>query len=390
MGEHLKSIALTSALLIPVAFIPSVARANDPPPPPLPTCTNGLAAAVQRAVSLRPFAPSGGIVPGTVSTSIVPGAPANPGGTPSTPTPYGATPAYCLVTFTFSSGASGPSATVPPSDTNAGVPYPAYSVGETQMVEIGIALPLNSADGGSGGIEGDWTGGMMTTGGSGSSGEKPLSAETPYTEGLDDTGSPGYAIRQGFIATMTDTGQIAAAAANASAADWFLTTASESPPNAIVYGPIADWLYRGTHYGKEWGDAIARAYYGKSPRLHYYNGCSGGGNQGMGQLQNYGDEYDGLLIGAPAYRWNQLSLSQLWPALVWKKLVQLGGTVPTSAQQSALNAAITAACDVDTKFPGGLDSAADGIVQDPRLCALHFSAHANVCGVTGAPASPAA
>jgi hypothetical protein len=372
------------ALPVAMAFVLTAAQAKSPPPPP-PTCLAGLASDVQRIVS--PLLP-GSIVSGTLSTAIVPPAAANPGGTPGTPTPFGATPAYCLVTFTYSTGASGTDATVPPSPTNAGVPYPAYSVGETQKVEIAIALPLNAADGGAGAVEGNWTGGMMTTGGSGSSGEAPLSAETPYTEGLDFTADPGYAIRQGFIATMTDTGQIAAAAANDGSANWFLTTATQSPPNAIVYGPIADWLYRGTHYGKLWGDAIAGVYYGKAPSLHYYNGCSGGGNQGMGQLQNYGDEYDGLLIGAPAYRWNQLSLSQLWPALVWKKLVQQGGTVPTAAQQSALNAAVTGACDVDAHFPGGLDSVADGIVQDPRLCVLHFSARANVCGVNGAPAAP--
>jgi hypothetical protein len=372
------------AFPVAMAFVLTAAQAKSPPPPP-PTCLAGLASDVQRIVS--PLLP-GSIVSGTLSTAIVPPAAANPGGTPGTPTPFGATPAYCLVTFTYSTGASGTDATVPPSPTNAGVPYPAYSVGETQKVEIAIALPLNAADGGAGAVEGNWTGGMMTTGGSGSSGEAPLSAETPYTEGLDFTADPGYAIRQGFIATMTDTGQIAAAAANDGSANWFLTTATQSPPNAIVYGPIADWLYRGTHYGKLWGDAIAGVYYGKAPSLHYYNGCSGGGNQGMGQLQNYGDEYDGLLIGAPAYRWNQLSLSQLWPALVWKKLVQQGGTVPTAAQQSALNAAVTGACDVDAHFPGGLDSVVDGIVQDPRLCVLHFSARANVCGVNGAPAAP--
>lgn len=380
-----RATAWALAALAAAAFAPAPTLAQNAPPLP-PTCLAGLAAEVQRIVS--PSLP-GSIVAGTLTTSMVPAAAANPGGTPGTPTPFGPTPAYCLVSFTYSTGASGPDATARPSATNAGVPFPAYSVGETPQVEIAVALPLSAADGGTGGVEGNWTGGMMTTGGSGSSGEAPLGAETPYTDGLDFTADPSYAIRQGFIATMTDTGQIAAAAANDGSANWILTTAAESPPDAILFGPIADWLYRGTHYGKLWGDAIAVAYYGKSPKLHYYNGCSGGGNQGMGQLQNFGDEYDGFLIGAPAYRWNQLSLSQLWPALVLKKLVQKGGTVPTPAQQSALNAAVTAACDVTTGVPGGLDAVADGIVQDARLCALHFSAGANVCGAKGAPAAPA-
>jgi len=66
---------------------------------------------------------------------------------------------------------------------------------------------------------------------------------------------------------------------------------------------------------------------------------------------------------------------------VLKKLVQQGGTLPTSAQISAANAAATAACDIQ-----GKDTLADGVVADPRACT--FSATANICGTPGAPLPP--
>jgi hypothetical protein len=263
-----------------------------------------------------------------------------------------------------------------------GVPYPAYNAGETQAIEIQISLPLSAADGGSGGIEGNFAGGILTGGSPGSSGSLSWAA---FEEGID-MGGPAYAIRQGFIGTETDDGETAAAAANSGSTNFAITPSTSTVPNKIAYGAVADWIYRGTHYGKEWGDAIAKVYYSKSAKLHYYNGCSGGGNMGMGQLQNYGDEYDGILIGAPAYRWQQFRLADSWPYLVMKKLVQLDGPAAllTTAQQANLNTAVLATCDVE-----GTDTVADGLIADPRVCTLNFTAQSQVCGVAGAPAAPA-
>ena len=92
----------------------------------------------------------------------------------------------------------------------------------------------------------------------------------------------------------------------------------------MALGTIADWEYRATHIGKQFALSLATAYYGKAPSRSYYNGCSGGGDLGMGQLQNFGDEYDGFLIGAPAYYWQQFRLADSWPQIVLKKLVQPG------------------------------------------------------------------
>src|SRR5439155_15711589 len=65
------------------------------------------------------------------------------------PTPHAA---YCNVQITYSAR-SGPAA--------------GYDVGQSQAIRIGIGLPLNSADGGSGGVQGAWNGKLQNLGGGG-------------------------------------------------------------------------------------------------------------------------------------------------------------------------------------------------------------------------------
>jgi hypothetical protein len=308
------------------------------------------------------------------------------------PTPEGATPAYCQVAFVYSSGANGPNATVPPSATNAGVPYPAYNVGQTQEIEILIALPLNSMDcGGNGGcdpngVNGNWIGGVMTSGGAGMSAGTGVSG---YGDGLNNEDA-GYPIRYGYVSTISDCGESAAGLFNqgVSGSSSFAIISSGILAGKLAHGTIADWTYRGTHYSQQWGDVLAEAYYGKGkPKRHYYNGASGGGQQGMGQLQNFGNLYDGFLIGAPAYHWQQFRQSDSWGALVFRKLVQGGQALPTTAQNTALQAAVLALCGEGNTADGGT-GVADGIIADTRLCQRSFTAQSLVCGVAGAPASP--
>jgi hypothetical protein len=101
----------------------------------------------------------------------------------------------------------------------------------------------------------------------------------------------------------------------------------------------------------------------------------------MGQLQKYGDEYDGFLIGAPAFYWQQFRLADSYPYLVVNaRLTPLGKNL-TSGQISAANTSAIAVCDRQR-----LDKVADGIIADPRSCT--FSATANICGNPNAPSPP--
>ena len=353
-------ITLAAGLMIGV--VPGLAGAAT-----LPTC------AQLSASPAYGFVGNPKIVSGTLITAIIPPAPAVPGSTIPTPpfggtspTPTPATPAYCQVDFTYASGLAGPA--------------DGYDVGQVQKIQVRIVLPLSEADGGSTGsvpnsfdggrvprtIQGNWLGKLFVSASPGTSGTISMA---PFSEGLNG-GDQSYPIRLGYVASMTDTGQHNPP---------FVLIASGSLANTLDQGTITDWVHRSTHYGKLWATRLSQTYYGKPPTRVYYNGISGSGNEGMGQLMHYGDEYDGVLIGAPAFYWDQFALAFTWPYVVFKKMVQQGGTMPTNGQETALTAAVFAACD-------SLDGVTDGIINDPRVC--DFKATANICGQPGAPAAP--
>jgi Tannase and feruloyl esterase len=296
------------------------------------------------------------IVAATLTAAIIPAVPAVPPNPPGQPTATPPTPAYCQVNFTYGSGLAGPAN--------------GYDVGQAQQIKIRISLPLSLADGGSGAVQGNWIGKNMISAGAGSSGS--VTSWANYAEGLNHDTGPVYAIRLGYVGSSTDTGQ---------GNPPFGVIQTGPLAHSLAVGTITDWAYRATHYGKQWGLALAQTYYGSLPTRSYYNGCSGGGNEAMGQLQNFGNEYDGFLIGAPAYYWQQFRLADSYPFLVVKaKLTPLGKTL-TAGQISAANIAAIAACDRER-----MDKVGDGVIADPRACT--FSASANVCGNPSAPATP--
>jgi hypothetical protein len=326
----------------------------------VPTAGQAAPTASCTALATNPtFGLAGGnpnIIAGTLTAVIVPAAPASSVTSSSTPDPTPATPAYCQVNFTYTTGQSGPA--------------DGYDVGQIPQIKIQVTLPLNSVDAGTGGtVNGGWGGKIMV---SGSAGASTSLSPTTYDEGLNFS-QVGYPIRLGYVGAISDNGNISRTTVP------LITSGAQA--GQIATGPINDWTHLGTHYAKQWAVSLANTYYGSAPTRVYYNGCSGGGNMGMGQLMNYGNEYDGFVIGAPAYYWQQFRLADSWPQLVFKKLVQQGGALPTNAQFSAASTAAIAACDVM-----GLDTVADGLVADSRACT--FSAKANVCGISTAPAAP--
>ncbi|KAG7879742.1 hypothetical protein KL938_003795 [Ogataea parapolymorpha] len=112
------------------------------------------------------------------------------------------------------------------------------------------------------------------------------------------------------------------------------------------------------------GKYLAREFYGlaQDEKLYtYFEGCSDGGREAMSQVQRWGDEYYGVIAGAPAFRFAQQQVLHVFPATVEHTL---GYYPPTCELEKIVNATIEA-CD-------GLDGRVDGVISRTDSCALQF------------------
>ena len=97
---------------------------------------------------------------------------------------------------------------------------------------------------------------------------------------------------------------------------------------------------------------VIEIYYGERPRHTYFSGCSNGGRGALNAAAKYGNEYDGVIAGAP---------SRNVPGLVaaWARAAQQ--VPPPPAKLTTMYRAQVALCDSD-------DGLADGIVSNPATC----------------------
>ncbi len=121
---------------------------------------------------------------------------------------------------------------------------------------------------------------------------------------------------------------------------------------------IVDYAYRSVHEMTVTSKALIRKFYGKPPRLSYWNGCSTGGRQGLMEAQRYPEDYDGIVAGAPANYHSHLHVSDL---AVTVPILKNSERNVSRAKLEMLNRAVMNACD-------GLDGVKDGILNDPRAC----------------------
>ena len=223
-----------------------------------------------------------------------------------------------------------------------------YGTNAAQNVTIRVGLPLNSFDGGIGGVEGAWNGRTQGVGGGGCAGN--LNVTEP--------------VNAGYVGSGTDTGHVGGDC-----------TPGVNEDGTYNIQFIQDFIRNAIKAQVLFSKAIARTYYGRRPAYDYWNGCSTGGRQGYLLAQELGGELDGILANAPAMYWTRFQTAQMWGQIVMKDLV---GAPIATAKLSQATASAVAACDVR-------DGVADGVIDDPRTC--HFSAAANVCGTPTAPAT---
>lgn len=123
---------------------------------------------------------------------------------------------------------------------------------------------------------------------------------------------------------------------------------------------IEDFAYRAVHTGVVAGKDISRAFYGKKHKKSFYLGCSTGGRQGFKSIQDFPNDFDGVVAGAPAIAFNNLTS--------WSSGFYALTGPPTAPTFVSANLWTTVIHQDVLKQCDSLDGAADGILESPDLC----------------------
>ncbi|KAH8688951.1 Tannase/feruloyl esterase [Talaromyces proteolyticus] len=193
----------------------------------------------------------------------------------------------------------------------------------------------------------DWNNRFMATGNGGFGG---------YTAWI----SMGALAQYGFATLSTNTGHQSSQLDGS----WALNN-----PEAII-----NWAWRAMHMGVVIGKNITTGFYNSSIQYSYYAGCSTGGRQGLKEVQEFPDDFDGALIGAPAWWMDNLPVYGAW---LGAHNLPVNASYHVSPQQLQMLAReAVRQCDPQ-------DGVEDGIVMRPRECKftlepLHCTSSVNI------------
>jgi hypothetical protein len=238
--------------------------------------------------------------------------------------------------------ADGPPANVLSIETGTAgnVSYCLVKVLVPQAINIWVGLPMGGA----------WNGRWQSVGGGVYAGS---------------VAPPNQAVAAGYAAATTDTGHAGRAPpgnAFAAALDGSFGMLEPGKPNTELQ---IDFAYRSLHLMAVIGKQLVDAFYGQAPTYSYWNGCSTGGRQGLRMAQDYPDDYDGILAGAPAIHWDRFQAAMLWNTIaqVEENVGPIGGGAreALAAKEKLATDKAVAACDA-------LDGVSDGVLTDPRIC----------------------
>lgn len=173
------------------------------------------------------------------------------------------------------------------------------------------------------------------------------------------------ALREGYATASTDTGHLAAAGG----------TFALNPDGTLNWGLIEDFASRSLHEMVRKAKSLINAHYGAAPRYSYWTGCSTGGRQGLMAVQRFPEEYDGLVIAAPAINWDRFIPSEMWPQIVMHQAL---GAPISAAKLAAVTSDAVVACDA-------ADGVTDEVINDPRKC--NYDPARSVCQAGEDPAA---
>ena len=180
-----------------------------------------------------------------------------------------------------------------------------------------------------------------------------------YGDGTKD-GDLDYAdhrLAQGYAVANSNMGHDAGAEPGA----WF---AFDNRQAEIDFG------YRAVHLTANAGKNVVAAYYDRPAAHSYFEGCSTGGREGLIEAQRFPSDFDGIVAGAPVFRYQELNAGHTW-------LLQRvfrddyagnlafdadGDGKPESLRKLEILAdAVLARCDAN-------DGIEDGVLDEPLMC----------------------
>jgi feruloyl esterase len=260
-------------------------------------------------------------------------------GTPASPAPPTAAKDLCFVKLNVGPGNPGPASA------------PSTSAG------IGIEIWLPTAA--------NWNKRIHNLGGGGWAGGNQDNATL-----IGNAGAAATAGSEGAVVGTTDTGH---ALSNGSV--------MMNPDGTIATAVWQDFAERSLHELALKTKALTQAYYLQAQTKAYWDGCSTGGRQGYKIAQSHPTDYDGYLVGAPAFNWTKFITAELYPQIVYQR--DLGGVPLSTAQLNLVSAQAVSTCDV-------VNGTHLGYVPDPSTCAYDPPKDASVIctgvtinGVTG-------
>jgi feruloyl esterase len=194
---------------------------------------------------------------------------------------------------------------------------------------------------------------MPTTGWNG----KFLSAGEGGYAGAVNYGGIGGALSRGYAGGSTDTGHVGG-------------TADFAPGHPEK---VTDFGWRGKHLQAARSKDIIRAFYGSAAKHSYFSSCSNGGRQALMEIQRFPEDYDGVLVGAPANNWTHHFAGFVWNE---QALFNTPGSYLPASKLTAIQSATLAKCDK-------LDGVEDGVAEDPRRCNFDPASIACPAGTDG-------
>ena len=187
-------------------------------------------------------------------------------------------------------------------------------------------------------LPGDWNGRFFMGGGGGFVGSIANMAR--------------WSVHDGYATSGTDTGHKGAKA------DWAL----DNMERQVNFGHLA--IHRTAVVSK----SIIAHYYCSGPIYSYFMGCSRGGGQAMMEAQRYPEDFDGIIVGAPAFGWPAFAAEFIQNIqAIYPDPDNLEEPVITTENLAMLQKAILDQCDM-------LDGIKDNILNDPSACDFDFSA----------------